>query len=136
MKAEKPKSIYPSRKRCVGIIKRFLKDTQNILWSRELPTLYRLFKKYPSAEFWENYNLPFGNNKLNHMSWFESVEGQIELPRAFMLFHYRPSEEESDEKPFTLDIEVESDYTESVPEIKPKKPSTMSELLSSKPDSK
>lgn len=81
----------PTRKECAAIIRRFLKTDKNILWSREMPCFYRLWKRYPSRPFWERYELPFGNNKLNHMSWFESIEGEIELASAYPMFHWTPA---------------------------------------------
>jgi len=80
----------PPRAVCDAICRRFLKTTQNIEWRREMPQFYNLWKQYPSLPFWQGYELPFGNNRLNHMSWFISVEGKAELERAWVLFNYHP----------------------------------------------
>jgi hypothetical protein len=75
------------------IVKRYVKagDSENIDWSRELSTLKNLWKKYPSLHFWLNYCLPFGNNKLNHLTWFYSEDGKVELERGWSLHHYDPN---------------------------------------------
>ncbi len=117
-KAPKP----PSRAQCAEIVKRFLKPDQNITWAREMPTFYRLWKQYPSLDFWTHYELPFGNNSLNMMSWFESVEGKEELPRAWLLFNYNPPVEKVQE--IQLDTTVQPVYT--VPITRPK---TVAEFL-------
>ena len=80
----------PPRAQCDAIVRRYLKPDQNIDWRREMPQMYSLYRRYPSVAFWTHYELPFGNGKLNHMSWFDSTEGKDELARAWMLFNYTP----------------------------------------------
>lgn len=74
---------------CDAICRRFLKPDQNIHWAREMPCFTKLWQAYPSQRFWEVYELPFSTG-LNHISWFESVEGAEDLKRAWVLFNYTP----------------------------------------------
>ena len=85
-----PPIKLPPRAICDAIVRRFLKENQNIDWRREMPKFFQLFKRYPSLDFWQKHEPPFGLHRLNHMSWFESVEGQAHLDSAFPLFHYNP----------------------------------------------
>lgn len=82
----------PPRAACDAIVRRFLKEDQNIEWGREMPKMYQLYKAYPSRAFWERHELPFGMHTLNHMSWFDSEEGKAHLESAWTLFHYTPPE--------------------------------------------
>lgn len=72
---------------CDAIVRRFLKPDQNIFWGREMPAFHNLFKLYPDVKFWQTHELAF---KLNHMSWFSSVEGKAHLEHAWVLFNYTP----------------------------------------------
>ncbi len=74
---------------CDAICRRFLKPGQNIYWAREMPCFTKLWQAYPHQRFWEVYELPFSTG-LNHISWFESVEGAEDLKRAWLLFNYTP----------------------------------------------
>ncbi len=73
---------------CDAIVRRYLKPDQNIDWAREMPTFTNLWKRYPSLEFWTRHELPFA---LNHMTYFESVEGAAQLESDWVVFHYDPS---------------------------------------------
>ena len=91
-KALPKKNKPPTRAACVAIIRRFLKTDQNISWAREMSIFSRLYEKYPDVSFWQCYELPFGNESLNMMSWFESVEGAEEIARAWIIYHWRPAD--------------------------------------------
>lgn len=85
-----PKS--PSRDQRAAIITRYLKPDQTIHWAREMATFSILWKAYPSLPFWTHHELPFA---LNHMTWFQSVEGVAQLESDYLTFHYTPSDPSS-----------------------------------------
>jgi len=128
--AESSDPKLPPRAVCCAIIRRFLKPTVTPLWSRELPTFYRLYRLYPSLAFWEAYELPFGNNSLNMLGWFERGEGPAELDRAYRLFHYIPPPPEPAP---TLDDTPPTQL--SSPQVVPRRPRTVAEMLTTKPTS-
>ncbi len=130
--APPPKSV------CTELICRYLKTDQTIYWARELPAWYRLWKLYPSLPFWYGYKLPFGNgiNALNHMTWFESIEGVAELKRAWTMYHYIPAEPRSDsQNALDSTSELEDNELDSTipppPVLAPRRAKTIAELLSS-----
>ncbi len=132
-----PDPLAPPSKVVIGeIVKRFLKPNKNINWMREVPNFYRLWKLYPSLNFWKSYELPFGNGTLNMMTWFESIEGVEELQRAWLLYNYHPIEETKSDSQIIncIDLGSEQDYSSinNKPVILPRRPSTIAELLSSK----
>lgn len=131
----------PKRVESEAIIRRFLKADQPIYWQREMVVWYRLWKQYPSVAFWMAYELPFGEagggKALNMMSWFENPEGQADLARAWLLFHYTPPETtpSSDSQ---LDSSPQAPYTGGIenplapsPPLPPRRPRTIAELLRS-----
>lgn len=134
-KAKKPKDPLapPSRAVCGSIIKRFLKEDQPIVWGRDLSAFYRVWKQYPSVPFWEAYELPFGNMSLNMMTWFEGVEGQEELTRSWLLYHYTPPpiEEPTLDNLSTVDITPELSYDRPPTISTPRRARTVAELLAS-----
>lgn len=111
-----PPVKLPPREVCDAICRRFLKENQNIEWRREMPKLYQLFKAYPDLAFWQKHELPFGLHKLNHMSWFESVEGKAHLESAYTLFRYNPPDSTQQS---TLDIVKEATDTGKVDDEQP-----------------
>ncbi len=80
----------PTRAQCDAIIRRYLKEDQNIEWKREMPTFYSLWKQYPSFAFWTRHEIPF---RLNHMSFFQTVEGAAMLQSDWLVFHYEVPKE-------------------------------------------
>lgn len=138
----KPALKMPKRAESEAIIRRFLKEDQTIYWAREVPTFYRLYKRYPSLAFWQAHELPF---KLNMMTWFEGPEGQEDLSRAWLLFHYVPAAPESlahngasSDCQISIDGAPQAGYTEGIgdtlsehPKLPPRRPRTIAELLRS-----
>jgi hypothetical protein len=62
-------------------VKKFLKDSSNILWPREMKMVKSLFKIFPNEAFWKNLELTF---KLNSLCWFLSDDG-----RKFLNVEYK-----------------------------------------------
>lgn len=117
----------PTRAVCADLIRRFLKEGQTIYWAREMPVFYRLWKLYPSLPFWQHYQLPFGNQSLNMMGWFEREEGVTELQRAWLLFNWNPdAETQPSIEPPALDTNPPSPLSYPLP---PRKPRTIAEWL-------
>jgi hypothetical protein len=124
---------------CDAIIRRFLKPDQNIDWRREMPAFRAreggLWYMYPSLAFWQGYELPFGNGKLNHMSWFLSVEGKAEMDRAWLLFNYNPPQPTPTPTQSTLDnapqgVQDGGDTEPSLPPpVTPQRPRTVAEMM-------
>lgn len=123
-----PKVKLPPRATLDAVARRFLKEGQTIYWAREMPTMYRLFKAYPSLPFWQAYELPFGQHSLNMLSWFERDEGKRELERAWLLWSYTPPplEAPAPAAPQTLDAAPEAAYTAPV-----RRPRSVAEMLRS-----
>lgn len=118
----------PPRAVCDAIVRRYLKTDQNIDWRREMPAFYVLFKRYPSLAFWERHELPFGMNTLNHMSWFDSVEGQDHLVSAWVVFHYEPPAPVAElSSAVTVDTAPQLAYNP--PTLPPARPRTVAEFL-------
>ncbi len=107
-----------------AMVRRYLKPDQNIDWRREMPAFVELFKRYPSVEFWTHHELPF---KLNHMSWFTSIEGAVQLESDWSVFHYHPSEPASNT---VLDINLQSAYNGNSVATPPPRPVTVAQFLS------
>lgn len=131
-----PSIKLPSRAVLDAIIRRFLKEGQNIYWAREMPVMYRLYKAYPSLVFWQAYELPFGQNTLNMMGWFERGEGKVELERAWLLFNYNPPSLAApppspplDAAPKVADTEGESEPSLPPPIAGPRRARTVAELM-------
>lgn len=115
-----------------AIIRRFLKPDQTIYWAREIPKWYSLYKQYPSVAFWQVYELPFGNGSLNHMSWFDGVEGKVELERAFLLWSYNPPPlPPLDAAPKAADTEGESEPLLPPPRAGPRRARTVADMFRS-----
>lgn len=117
----------PPVAQCDAIIRRYLKPDQNIDWAREMITFSALWKAYPSLAFWTHHELPFA---LNHMTWFQSVEGAATLESDWVVFHYEipmPSEPTVGSRESALDITPQPVYTAPTPVI----PRTVAEFLKS-----
>ncbi len=110
----------PTRDQRAAIIKRYLKPDQNIEWAREMITFAALWKAYPSLPFWMNHELPF---MLNHMTWFQSVEGAAQLESDYLVFHYNPPAP-AEVAPETLDTTPQPSYTPPI-----SRPMTVAEFL-------
>ena len=134
-----PKPVDPLKRPpiaiCDAIVRRFLKPDQNILWSREMPKFTQLWKALPSLSFWQSHELPF---KLNHMSWFDSVEGKANLESAWVLFHYNPpavTEEEAldnaRQMADTPGVDDPSITPFIAPPVPPSRPRTVAEMMKS-----
>jgi hypothetical protein len=64
-------------------IKKFLKDTTNIFWPKEMKIVNILFKIFPNEHFWNSLNLNF---KLNSLCWFLSDDGRKFLNQEYKKF--------------------------------------------------
>jgi hypothetical protein len=65
-------------------VKKFLKDSSNIIWPKEMKVVKTLFKIFPSKEFWNNLELSF---KLNSLCWFLSDDGRNYLNKEYKKFN-------------------------------------------------
>ena len=65
-------------------VKKFLKDTTNIVWPREMKMVKSLFKIFPNEEFWHGLELSF---KLNSLCWFLSDDGRKFLNQEYKKFN-------------------------------------------------
>ncbi len=113
----------PSRDQRATIIQRYLKDDQNVHWAREMVTFAALWKAYPSIAFWTRHELPF---RLNHMTWFQSVEGAAQLESDWTVFHYVPSAPQEDVGQSTQTLDTPHEPTYHVPHRRPR---TVAEFL-------
>lgn len=65
-------------------IKRFVKDSSNILWPREMKMVKSLLKIFPNEDFWNSLKLNF---KLNSLCWFLSDDGRKFLNKEYKKFN-------------------------------------------------
>lgn len=65
-------------------VKKFLKDSNNIVWPREMKMVKSLFKIFPNQQFWDSLNLTF---KLNSLCWFLSDDGRKFLNKEYKKFN-------------------------------------------------
>jgi hypothetical protein len=65
-------------------VKKFLKDTNNIIWPKEMKMVKSLFKIFPNKDFWKGLNLSF---KLNSLCWFLSDDGRKFLNNEYKKFN-------------------------------------------------
>jgi hypothetical protein len=66
-----------------SFVKKFLKDSTNILWPKEMKMVKTLFKIFPNENFWDSLNLNF---KLNSLCWFLSDDGRKFLNKEYKKF--------------------------------------------------
>lgn len=64
-----------------SLVKRLLKESSFISWSKEMKILKTLFSIFPDEIFWNSLNLKF---KLNSLCWLLSDEG-----RKFLNIEYK-----------------------------------------------
>jgi len=65
-------------------VKKFLKDTNSIIWPKEMKMVKSLFKIFPNEDFWKGLNLNF---KLNSLCWFLSDDGRKFLNQEYKKFN-------------------------------------------------
>ncbi len=65
-------------------VKRFVKDSSNILWPREMKMVKSLLKIFPNEDFWNGLKLNF---KLNSLCWFFSDAGRKLLNQEYKKFN-------------------------------------------------
>lgn len=65
-------------------IKKFIKDTANIIWPKEMKMIKRLFEIFPNENFWDTLELGF---QLNSLCWFLSDDGRKFLNREYKKFN-------------------------------------------------
>lgn len=64
-------------------VKKFLKDSSNIVWPKEMKMVKSLFKIFPNEDFWNTLELNF---KLNSLCWFLSDDGRKLLNKEYKKF--------------------------------------------------
>lgn len=64
-------------------VKKFLKDSSNIVWPKEMKMVKSLFKIFPNEDFWNTLELNF---KLNSLCWFLSDDGRKFLNKEYKKF--------------------------------------------------
>ncbi len=67
-----------------NFVKKFLKDTNNIVWPREMKMVKSLIKIFPNEDFWNTLELSF---KLNSLCWFLSDDGRKFLNKEYKKFN-------------------------------------------------
>jgi hypothetical protein len=65
-------------------VKKFLKDSSNIVWPKEMKMVKSLFKIFPDETFWQGLELNF---KLNSLCWFFSDNGRNFLNQEYKKFN-------------------------------------------------
>ncbi len=65
-------------------IKKFVKNSQNLSWPKEMKMTKILFNIYPNEDFWNSLTLNF---KLNSICWFLSDEGRSFLNKEYKKFN-------------------------------------------------
>ena len=66
-----------------SFIKKFIKDTSNIIWPKEVKMVNLLLKIFPDEGFWNGLELSF---KLNSICWFLSDDGRKFLNQEYKKF--------------------------------------------------
>jgi hypothetical protein len=74
--------MNPKNKR--EFIKKFIKDSKNIIWPREMKMVKTLFGIFPNEDFWNALELNF---KLNSLCWFLSDDGRKFLNKEYKKFN-------------------------------------------------
>ena len=64
-------------------VKKFVKDSSNIIWPKEMKMVKSLFKIFPNENFWSTLQLNF---KLNSLCWFLSDDGRNFLNKEYKKF--------------------------------------------------
>ena len=77
----------PRRATMTNVIRRYLKKDSTPNWQREYPLFIKIWKNYPSEDFWLKHSLPF---ELNSMAWFLTIQGKRTLESDWAVFHYNP----------------------------------------------
>lgn len=67
-----------------NFIKKFLKNTENIIWPKEMKMVKSLFNIFPNQNFWDGLELNF---KLNSLCWFLSDDGRKFLNQEYKKFN-------------------------------------------------
>ena len=67
-----------------SFIRKFIKDTANIIWPKELKIVNSLVKIFPNEDFWNGLELNF---KLNSLCWFLSDDGRKLLNQEYKKFN-------------------------------------------------
>ena len=78
------KSVNFSNLNKKEFVKKFLKDTNNIIWPKEMKMVKTLFKIFPDENFWNGLNLNF---KLNSLCWFLSDDGRKFLNKEYKKYN-------------------------------------------------
>jgi hypothetical protein len=67
-----------------SFVQKFVKDTKNIIWPKEMKMVKMLFKIFPNEDFWNSLELNF---KLNSLCWFLSDDGRKFLNKEYKKFN-------------------------------------------------
>ena len=100
-----------------GVVRIVGKNVKSFDAKKDLFVMYRMWAKWPSADFWRVHQLPF---QLNHVMWLIGKDGQEQLARDWSIFHLtlpKPDEVVLESGKVGEDVVVEN------------KPRTIAELL-------
>lgn len=78
------KSVQSTSLNKKEFVKRFLRDSSNIIWPKEMKMVKSLLKIFPNTDFWNSLNLSF---KLNSLCWFLSDDGRKFLNKEYKKFN-------------------------------------------------
>jgi hypothetical protein len=89
-------------------IKKFIKDSKNIIWPKEMKMVNILFKIFPDENFWDGLELNF---KLNSLCWFLSDDGRKFLNKEYKKFNLNlPETKKFDIENNNIAFEANKDY--------------------------
>lgn len=70
-----------------NFVLKFVKQTDSLVWPREMKIVNSLFKIFPNEQFWNSLELKF---KLNSLCWFLSDDGRKYLNTEYKKFQFEP----------------------------------------------
>ena len=89
-------------------VKKFLKDTNSIVWPKEMKMVKSLFKIFPNEDFWRGLTLNF---QLNSLCWFLSDDGRKFLNQEYKKFNLTlPETKKFKIENNNIAFEVKKDY--------------------------
>lgn len=107
-----------------SFVKKFLKNTNDISWPREMKIVKTLFTIFPNDLFWNSLELKF---KLNSLCWLLSDDGRKFLNTEYKKFELRiPDIEVFELNENKIAVENKIDYA---PDIKEKKKKNLKNYL-------
>jgi hypothetical protein len=89
LQTSQKKSVKPANSTSLSkksFVKKFLKNTENISWPREMKIVKTLFTIFPNELFWNSLELKF---KLNSLCWLLSDDGRKFLNKEYKKFEFK-----------------------------------------------